>query len=83
MDTIERLIENLENVSKSIDYFPSPEAHFNHVAKYCQTMALLLIAKRLECKHRFTVTHGGQKFEHGEVVDDIREYCTDCGEEVC
>jgi hypothetical protein len=83
MNTIERLIEKLENAGKNVGGFPSQETYFNYVAKYCQTMALLLIAKRLECKHRFTVTHGGQKFEHGEVVDDIREYCTDCGEEVC
>lgn len=41
--------------------------------------AICVIKHQAQCDHLHTITTGGYHFSVGDVWDDIREFCLDCG----
>ena len=51
--------------------------------KACKWVSLeefAVLLRQLQCIHKNTFFQGGMHFVAGDVVDDITEYCSDCGD---
>ena len=50
------------------------------VAKSIELLEFLLLLDQAKCQHEHVSRNGSFHFSAGEVWDDIREVCDDCGE---
>ena len=66
---------------KYMRHLPCPYCEGTGVAgKWVELPELLLLLDQAKCPHEHVSRNGGFHFSAGEVWDDIREVCDDCGE---
>jgi hypothetical protein len=62
-------------------YLPCPKcAGSSNTEKWITLPELQKLLKESECPHEHVSQTGGFHFSGGEVWDDVKEYCRDCGE---
>ena len=63
-------------------YLPCPTCHdgSGQTAKWISLTEFQKLLKEAECQHAHVSQVGGFHFSAGDVWDDIRDFCNDCGE---